>query len=88
MKGKIDYYKVKESEAAQSRPTLCHLMDCSLPGFSVHEIFQASILEWVAIKQSLKRTEHHHRERGYKTESKQLKITSLVQTSLIINNPT
>ena len=50
MKGKIDYYKVKESEAAQSRPTLCYLMDCSLPGFSVHGIFQARVLEWVAIK--------------------------------------
>ena len=29
--------------------TLCDLMDCSLPGSSVHEIFQARILEWVAI---------------------------------------
>ena len=28
---------------------LCDLMDCSLPGFSVHGIFQAGILEWVAI---------------------------------------
>ena len=31
----------------QSRPTLCDLMDCSLPGFSVHGILQARILEWV-----------------------------------------
>ena len=30
-------------------PTLCNLMDCSPPGFSVHGIFQARILEWVAI---------------------------------------
>ena len=29
--------------------TLCHPMDCSLPGSSVHRIFQARILEWVAI---------------------------------------
>ena len=35
--------------AAQSSLTLCNPMDCSLPGFSVHEIFQARILEWVAI---------------------------------------
>ena len=28
---------------------LCDPMDCSLPGSSVHEIFQAKILEWVAI---------------------------------------
>ena len=32
-----------------SRPTLCDPMDCSLPGSSVHGIFQARILEWVAI---------------------------------------
>ena len=30
-------------------PTLCNPMDCSPSGFSVHEIFQARILEWVAI---------------------------------------
>ena len=30
-------------------PTLCDPMDCSLPGFSVHGILQARILEWVAI---------------------------------------
>ena len=34
---------------AQSCPTLCHLMDYSLPGSSVHGILQASILEWAAI---------------------------------------
>ena len=42
--------KVKsESEVAQSYPTLNDLMDCSLPGFSVHRIFQAKVLEWGAI---------------------------------------
>ena len=30
-------------------PTLCNFMDCSLQGFSVHRIFQARILEWVAV---------------------------------------
>ena len=34
---------------AQSCPTLCGLMDCSLQGSPVHGIFQARILEWVAI---------------------------------------
>ena len=29
--------------------TLCNPMDCSLPGSSVHGIFQARVLEWVAI---------------------------------------
>ena len=42
--------KVKrESEVAQSCPTLSDPMDCSLPGSSAHGIFQARILEWVAI---------------------------------------
>ena len=34
---------------AQSCPTLCDPMNCSPPGSSVHEPFQARILEWVAI---------------------------------------
>ena len=38
-----------ESEVAQLCPTLCNPMDCSPPGSSVHGIFQARILEWVAI---------------------------------------
>ena len=38
-----------ESEIAQSCPCLCDPMDCSLPGFSIHRIFKARILEWVAI---------------------------------------
>ena len=36
-------------EVAQSCPTLCDPVDCSPPGFSVHGILQARILEWVAI---------------------------------------
>ena len=43
--------KVKsESEVALSCPTLRDPMDCSLPGSSVHGIFQARVLEWVAIR--------------------------------------
>ena len=42
--------KVKsESEVAQSCQTLREPMDCSLPGSSVHRIFQARVLEWGAI---------------------------------------
>ena len=37
------------SEVAKSCPTLCNAKDCSLPGSSVHGIFQARVLEWVAI---------------------------------------
>ena len=43
--------KVKsESEVAQSCPTLSDPMDCSLPCSSVHGIFQARVVEWVAIE--------------------------------------
>ena len=42
--------KVKsESEVAQLSPTLRDPMDCSLPGSSVHGIFQARVLEWVPL---------------------------------------
>ena len=42
--------KVKnESEVAQSCPTPRDPMDCSLPGSSIHGIFQARVLEWGAI---------------------------------------
>ena len=47
MKGK------SESEVSQSSPTLLDPMDCSLPGFSVHGIFQARVMEWVAIAFSM-----------------------------------
>ena len=49
IKNRHPYYKRKESEVAQSCPTLCDPMDCSPPGFSIHGIFQAWVLEWVAI---------------------------------------
>ena len=42
--------KVKsESEVAQSCPTPSDPVDCSLPGSSIHGIFQATVLEWGAI---------------------------------------
>ena len=48
---RYDNWTVKKagSEVAQSYPNLCDPTDCSLPGSSVHGIFQARILEWVAI---------------------------------------
>ena len=45
----LSVLKKKESEVAQLCPTLCSPMDCSLSGSCVHGIFQARILEWVAI---------------------------------------
>ena len=46
--------KVKsESEVTQSYPAPSDRMDCSPPGSSVHGIFQARVLEWVAIAFSI-----------------------------------
>ena len=48
-------HKVEESVkvlVAQSCPTLCNYVDCSPPGSSVHGVFQAKILEWIAISYS------------------------------------
>ena len=46
--------KVKsESEVAQLCPTPSDPMDCSLPGSSIHGIFQARVLEWVTIAFSI-----------------------------------
>ena len=46
----LQYMKVKsESEVAQLSLTLRNPMDCSLPGSSIHGIFQARVLEWAAI---------------------------------------
>ena len=41
--------KVEVSEVTQSCLTLFNPMDCSLPGSSIYRIFQARILEWVAV---------------------------------------
>ena len=57
--------KVKsESEVAQSFPTLSDPMDCSPPGFSIHGIFQARVLEWGAIAFSNRARLNLRLERG------------------------
>ena len=68
--------KVKsESEVAQSCLTLSDPMDCSLPGFSVHGIFQAKVLEWGAIAfsmtnlDSIKKQRHYFVNRGLYSQS-------------------
>ena len=48
----ILYYNMSLCVHPQSCLGLCDPMDCSLPGSSVHGIFQARILEWVAISSS------------------------------------
>ena len=47
--GMFQEHERKWSEVAQSCPTLWDPMDCNLPGSSIHGIFQARVLEWVAI---------------------------------------
>ena len=42
----------------QSCPTLCHPMDCSSPGSSVHGILQARILKWVSISKNREADKH------------------------------
>ena len=50
MRSSYLFLNVKWREVAQSCPTLCDPMDCSLPGSSIHGIFQAVVLEWVAMR--------------------------------------
>ena len=52
-----------ESEVAQLCPTRCSPMDCSLPGSSIHGIFQARVLEWVAISFSMGSSQPRDRTR-------------------------
>ena len=69
--------KESESEVAQSCPTLCDPMDCSLPGFSLHGILQARVLEWVAFSfsrgssQSRDQTQVSHTAGGFFTAEPQ-----------------
>ena len=53
--------EVKWSEVAQSYLTLCDPMDCSLQTSSIHGIFQASVLEWVAISFSRETSQSRNR---------------------------
>ena len=48
----LTHWAMPRCVCAQLCLTLCHPMDCSLPGFSLPGIFQARILEWVAISSS------------------------------------
>ena len=55
--------KVKsESVVAQSYPTLSDPMDCSLPGSSIHGIFQARVLEWCRVERCPDAQKTRHRE--------------------------
>ena len=47
------FKRKKESEVPQSSPTLCGPVDFKVPGSSTYGIFQARVLEWVAISFSM-----------------------------------
>ena len=64
-----------ESEVTQSCPTLSDPMDCSLPGSSIHEVFQARVLEWGAIafshdqpRQHIKKQRHYFANKGLSSQ--------------------
>ena len=62
---------LKWSEVAQSCPTLCDPMDCSLPGSTVRGIFQTRILEWVANeqpRQHVKKQRHYFVNKGLSSQ--------------------
>ena len=73
--------KVKsESEVAQSCLTLSDPKDCSLPGSSVHGIFQARVLEWGAIAFSHKKNEILPFATMWMDHKKSIMLSELSQT--------
>ena len=70
----------KWSEAAQLCPTLCDLMDCSIPGSSVHGTFQARVLEWVAISFSRGSSQPRDRTRVSRTAGRRFTIWATRET--------
>ena len=71
-----------KSEVAQSCPTLSDPMDCSLPGSSVHGVFQARVLEWVAVAFSEIRLELSNR-----TFSNDVNINVLLSNTAAVGDP-
>ena len=63
-----DYDSESESEVSQLCPTLCDPMDRSIPGSSIHGIFQARVLEWVAVSFS----------RGYSRPRNRMQVSCIV----------
>ena len=64
-----------ESEVAQSCLTLSDHMDCSPPGSSIHGIFQARVLEWVAIAFSIKQLTSNYTGKGGRRHRKNESFT-------------
>ena len=71
MKGK------SESEVTQSCPTLRDPMDYSLPGSSIHGIFQARVLEWGAINHTHTKMQSHDKMLKIKYNERKLQYKFL-----------
>ena len=72
--------KVKsESEVTQSCLTLHNPMDCSRPGSSIHGVFQARILEWIAIALSSKSLKLNRIKKKKKKKKKRGQFKRLVR---------
>ena len=76
-----------ESEVTQSCSTLCNPMDCSLPGSSVHGIFQAStgvgchfLLQGIFLIQGLNPALPHYRQRLYPLNHQRSPFTTHMET--------
>ena len=65
-------YNVYVCEVAQSRTTLCDPTDCSLPGTSVKGIFQATVLEWVAISFSWRSSQSRYQTQVSRISGRQM----------------
>ena len=72
--GALDPCHCSGSEVTQSSLTLCNPMDCSLPGSSVHGIFQATVLEWVAISFSWGSSRSRNQTRVSRIAGKRLTV--------------
>ena len=59
----IPYNYTMSSEVAQSCLTLCDPIECSLSGSSIHGIFQARVLEWIAVSFSRGSSQPRNRTR-------------------------
>ena len=78
--------KVKsESEVAQLCSTPSNPMYCSLPGSSIHGIFQARVLEWVAIAFSIHGTWQNPNWVSKKSKRNSISGTQSLRTRLVLN---
>ena len=79
------YHMKSESEVAQSCPTLCDPMDCSLPGSSIRGILQARVLEWVAISFSRRSSQPRDRTQVSRIAGRHFTVWATREATILIN---